>query len=121
MPRRTPKPRDITPGPRTKTPRRAPTQPRRHPPATVAGQRPAANDPGSSLRSASAELPRLLTIDEVAELLRTTRTAIYTKIRRGALPGVIRLSRRLLVDRGQLLQWLDQQRAVSLPPQGEQR
>lgn len=66
-------------------------------------------------------LPRLLTIDEVADLLRTSRKAIYAKICRGALPGVVRLPRRLLVDRALLLEWIDEKRAVSLSTRGEQQ
>ena len=72
-------------------------------------------------RASTVAYPRLLTIDEVAELLRTTRGAIYAQIRRGALPGVIRLSRRLLVDGNALLDWLDDRRAVSLTTRGNQR
>lgn len=84
-----------------------PHTPPSSPPRTAISQRPS--------------LPRLLTIEEVADLLRTSRKAIYTQISRGAFPGVLRLSRRLLIDSAQLLQWLDQKRAVSLPTQGEQR
>ncbi len=68
-----------------------------------------------------APLPHLLTVDEVAELLRTTRKAVYASIARGVLPGVIRLSRRLLIDRAALVEWLEQRRAVSLTVQGDQR
>lgn len=77
--------------------------------------------PPRSVTREPSSTPRLLTIDEVADLLRTSRKAIYTKIRRGALPGVVRLPRRLLVDREHLLEWIDNLRAVSLPTQGEQR
>lgn len=66
-------------------------------------------------------VPHLLTIDEVAEMLRTTRKAIYALIYKGALPGVIRLSRRLLVDRANLVDWLDQNRTVSLTTKEVQR
>ncbi len=52
--------------------------------------------------------------------MRTTRKAIYCQIQRGELPGVIRLSRRVLVDGSALLEWLNQRRAVSLN-QGQQR
>ena len=57
--------------------------------------------------------PHLCTVPEVAEILRTTPTAIYAKIARGQLPGVVRLSRRVLVDRDELVAWLDQRRAPS--------
>jgi excisionase family DNA binding protein len=68
-----------------------------------------------------APLPQFLTIDEVAEQLRTTRKAIYALIYKGALPGVIRLSRRLLVDRADLVKWLSEKRAASRIPQGDPR
>jgi excisionase family DNA binding protein len=58
-------------------------------------------------------LPVLLTVDEAAELLRTTRRAIYAMIERRQLPGVIRVRRRVLVRADDLLDWLDQKRALS--------
>ena len=58
-------------------------------------------------------LPVLLTAHEAAELLRTTRRAIYAMIERGQLPGVIRVRRRVLVRADDLLDWLDQKRAPS--------
>ncbi len=59
------------------------------------------------------ELPLLLTADETAELLRTSRTAVYAMAARGQLAGVRRLGRRLLVRSDQLLDWLDQKCAPS--------
>ena len=38
--------------------------------------------------------PVFLTVDETADLLRTSRKAIYAMIERGLLPGVVRLGRR---------------------------
>jgi excisionase family DNA binding protein len=67
---------------------------------------------------ASAARPReslrvLLTVDETATLLRTTRRAIYAMIERRQLPGVIRIRRRVLFRADDLLHWLDQKRAPS--------
>ena len=59
------------------------------------------------------ELPVLLTPDEVAALLRTTRKAIYVMAGRRQLPGVTHIGRRVLVRRDDLLHWLDQSRAPS--------
>jgi excisionase family DNA binding protein len=55
----------------------------------------------------------LLTPDEVATLLRTTRKGIYAMAERGVLPGVVRLGRRGLFRRDDLLSWLDERRAPS--------
>ena len=59
-------------------------------------------------------LPVLLTADETADLLRTSRKAIYVMAARRQLPGVTRIGRRLLIRRDALLDWLDQKRAPSL-------
>ncbi len=64
-------------------------------------------------RHIPAHLPILLTVDEVADLLRTTRTAIYAMAGRGQLPGVTRIRRRLLFRRDVLLDWLGQKHAPS--------
>ena len=59
------------------------------------------------------DLPPLLTVDDAASLLRTTRKAVYVMIERGLLPGVTRLGRRVLVRSDRLLKWLDQNCASS--------
>ena len=58
--------------------------------------------------------PVLLTPNEVAELLRTSRKAIYTMIERAQLPGIVRIGRRVLVREDALLDWLCQKSTPSL-------
>ncbi len=59
------------------------------------------------------DLPVLLTVDEAASLLRTTRKAIYAMVERKQLPGVVRLGRRVLIDREVLVNSFSQSRASS--------
>jgi excisionase family DNA binding protein len=68
---------------------------------------------GNGRAGGPARLPVLLTVDEAAALLRTTRRAIYAMVERRQLPGVIRVRRRVLVRADDLLDWLDQKRAPS--------
>jgi excisionase family DNA binding protein len=58
-------------------------------------------------------MPTLLTVDEAAEILRTSRRAVYAMVDRQQVGGVVRLSRRVLFHRAELLDWLDQKRAPS--------
>ena len=58
-------------------------------------------------------MPVLLTVQDVADLLRTSRTAVYAMAARSQLPGVIRIGRRLRVRRDALVDWLDQKDAPS--------
>jgi excisionase family DNA binding protein len=58
-------------------------------------------------------LPVLITVDEAADLLRTSRRAIYMMLERHQLPGVTRIGRRVLFRSADLLDWLDQKRAPS--------
>ena len=56
----------------------------------------------------------LLTVSEVADVLRTSQKAIYAMIERGQLPGLRRIGRRVLIRRADLLHWLDHNCASSL-------
>lgn len=60
------------------------------------------------------ELPYLLTVDEAADLLRTSRKAVYAMVERRQLDGVIRVGRRVLFRRDVLLQWVCQKSTPSL-------
>jgi excisionase family DNA binding protein len=59
-------------------------------------------------------VPTLLTTAEVADLLRTSRKAIYAMVERMQLPGVVRIGRRVLVREDALLDWLRQSSTPSL-------
>ena len=50
--------------------------------------------------------PAVITVDEAAALLRVDRKSIYESIRRGELPGVVRVGRAIRISRTALLQWL---------------
>ena len=63
--------------------------------------------------TAAGEHPLLLTVDEAAALLRTTRRAMYAMVERHQIPGVIRIRRRVLFRAADLLDWLDQKCAPS--------
>lgn len=56
-------------------------------------------------------LPYLLTVAEVADLLRTTERAIYLKAQRGLLPGIVRDGRRLLLRRDDVLEYIGRRAA----------
>lgn len=53
-----------------------------------------------------ADLPAVLTPDDLAALLRVRKRAVLDAIQRGELPGVRRVGRRIRADRDTVLQWL---------------
>ena len=59
------------------------------------------------------DVPALLTSDEVAASLRTSRKAIYAMIERGQLPGIVRIGRRVLIRADALVDWLRQRSTPS--------
>lgn len=65
-------------------------------------------------------LPDLLTVEEVAGWLKTTRDAVYKMAQRGQLPRAIRLGRRSLYRRDQLLCWLEE-RTCAVAGEEEER
>lgn len=58
-------------------------------------------------------MPVLLTPTEVAELLRTSRKAIYAMIERTQLPGIVRIGRRVLIRQDALVDFIDHSSASS--------
>jgi excisionase family DNA binding protein len=51
-------------------------------------------------------LPPVLTVDEVAEILRVDSKTVYEAISRGDFPGVIRVGRCIRIFRDAFLAWL---------------
>lgn len=82
------------------------------------GADPVRQEPRSAFISLDG-LPPLLLPEEAAILLRTSKKAIYSLAERGQLPGTVRLGRRLLIRRDDLLAWLHRSRAAS--PKEEDR
>jgi excisionase family DNA binding protein len=74
---------------------------------------------GDTAMTTNSTLPLLLTPEECGQLLRTSRKAVYSMVERGQLPGVTRIGRRVLIHRGELLDWLD--RKCSAPSPKEHR
>jgi excisionase family DNA binding protein len=55
----------------------------------------------------SNELPAVLTVEEVADLMRVDRKTAYAAIADGGLPGVRRLGRCIRISRDVFLRWLE--------------
>lgn len=53
-------------------------------------------------------LPEVLTVEEVADLLRVDRKTAYAAIAEGSVPGVRRVGRCIRVSRDALLTWLNE-------------
>jgi excisionase family DNA binding protein len=51
-------------------------------------------------------LPRVLTPDELAKMLRVRRRSVYEAISRGDIPGVRRIGRKVRIDRDSVLAWM---------------
>ncbi len=60
----------------------------------------------STVETEGAALPLVLTVDEVATVLRVDRKTAYAVIAEGRLPGVRRLGRTIRVSRDALFEWL---------------
>jgi len=51
-------------------------------------------------------LPRVLTPEELAKVLRVRRRSVYEAISRGDIPGVRRIGRKVRIDRDSVLAWM---------------
>lgn len=91
-----------------------PQRPSPHTPPTTPTTPTTPTSPASATPASAP--PRYLTVREVAALLRATPKAIYTRIERGQLPGVVRVSRRVLIDFAILSAWLESLREPPRPP-----
>lgn len=69
--------------------------------------------PARPERGTGPSVPALLTASEVAEVLRTSRKAVWAMIQRKQLP-VTRIGRRVLVSSEALVEWLRQKSEPSL-------
>ena len=58
-------------------------------------------------------LPALLTCGDMADLLRTSKKAIWAMAERQQLPGIVRIGRRILFRQDALIDWLGQKSASS--------
>ena len=54
-------------------------------------------------------LPTLLTVDELAVLLRMNRNTVYEAIERGEIPGAQRIGRTIRITRDVVVRWLREQ------------
>ena len=57
-------------------------------------------------RASDPTLPRVLTPDELAKVLRVRRRSVYEAISRGDIPGVRRIGRKVRIDRDSVLAWM---------------
>jgi excisionase family DNA binding protein len=65
----------------------------------------AAETPGDDAAD-ERRLPRVLTPEELAGLLRLRPRSVYEAIARGEIPGVRRIGRQIRIDRDSVLDWL---------------
>lgn len=63
---------------------------------------------GLSASDEAAALPPVLTVHELAALLRVDRKTVYNLITSGDLPGVRRLGKTIRISRDAVLRWLSE-------------
>jgi excisionase family DNA binding protein len=58
------------------------------------------------MSGSASELPLVLSVDDVARLLRVDRKTVYAAIARGEIPGARRLGKAIRFSRDAVLAWL---------------
>jgi excisionase family DNA binding protein len=58
---------------------------------------------------AKADLPPILTVDELAGFLRLNRKTVYEALSRGEIPGVRRIGGTFRISRDSVLGWMNRQ------------
>lgn len=81
---------------------------RRRPPVPSDRNKAIAPEHGSGAVSSPdvLALPPLMTVEELAVLLQTSKGAVYARHARGGIPGALRLGRTLRFDRRIIVHWL---------------
>ena len=69
--------------------------------------------PHPSSKVESDALPQVMTVDELARLLRVNRKTAYDALARGEIPGARRIGRTYRISRDAVLEWLRGQARVS--------
>jgi len=64
--------------------------------------------PGLSVAAAQTSMPKLFTVEEIAEIFRVKKFRVYEWARTGAVPGAVRLGRQLRFNATQVLAFIDQ-------------
>ena len=60
-------------------------------------------------KTVATDLPMVMTVDEVASMLRLNRKTVYEMISKGQIPGVVRTGRKIRISRQAVLNWIDGQ------------
>lgn len=81
-----------------------------HPPRPPRRERrkPKVAPPTAEEIAAAVELPSVLTVDELATLLRINRKTAYAAVKAGEIPGVRHVGNAIRVHRDTVLSWLAQ-------------
>jgi excisionase family DNA binding protein len=69
-------------------------------------------EPSAKLPRSGADLPPILTVEELAAFLRLNRKTVYEAVSRGEIPGARRIGGTLRISRDAVLVWLDRQSPV---------